>query len=128
MKKLTILFLALAAVAFAVIPGPAPFFNSAVSNTAVLAKSSPCYLAGYNASNTNSTAVYLQFFDIASAGNVTVGTTAPVMVLAIPGNGVIDGVQVSPVPFQNGVVIAATTTPTGSTAPSSAVATTLIFK
>ena len=74
-----------------------------------------------NAANPNSVLAYIQFFDAATAGTVTVGTTAPTFFVAVPANGgVIDTPQIVPYQFKKGIVVAATTSPTGSGTPSSA--------
>lgn len=129
MTKLRLVLLsavALFATAFAfALSGNAPFYRSNLAATAVAVATKPTYLSGYNVANSNSAIVYVQFFDAASAGAVTVGTTAPTMVLAVPGNGVIDGIQIGQVAFQLGIVVAATTTATGSTAPATALSATI---
>lgn len=84
-------------------------------------------LCGWNIINTNAAVVYIQLFNAAGTGDVTLGTTAPTLVLAIPA-GV--GASVfsmlsndSSISFPLGLVAAATTTPTGSTAPGAAMVT-----
>lgn len=101
-----------------------PYVNSALTNTAVLVATPTNgqgnFLWHVNISNTNSSTVFVQFYDKATAGVVTVGTTAPYWVLAIPANsGVTDFDMTKALIFSNGIVIAATTTTTGGTAPSS---------
>lgn len=109
-----------------------PYANGAVTATAVLAAnlanggtaSLNCVILG---NEVNSAQTYLQIFDAAAAAAVTLGTTAPNMIVDAPsylGN----VVNLSPaVVFRKGVVIAATTTATGSSAPSVAVSATLCF-
>jgi hypothetical protein len=75
-----------------------------------------------NATNPNTTLAYVQFFDAATAGAVTVGTTAPAFFVGVPAfGGGVDTPQLVPYQFRKGIVVAATTTPTGSTAPGSAI-------
>ena len=108
--------LVLAAALFAA----SPFYRSALTATAVLASPGITNLTGYNIANPNGATVFVQLFDAASAAAVTLGTTAPTLVLSIPASGVLDGTQASPVTFANGLVVAATTTATGSSAPGTA--------
>lgn len=125
MKKILALFFALALTvgAFA-LPGGTVGYNAAVTNTPVLiqATAGPVYFTGYNASNTNSGPVWILFYDAASAGSVTVGTTTPRFALCIPptngtgGAGVIDGLQVGQIAFQNGIVVAVVTGGSGTSA------------
>jgi hypothetical protein len=108
----------------AAVSGSTMVTKSALTATASVAKAAPCILTYWNISNTNSTTVYVQFFDAASTSGITLGTTAPLFWIAIPGGspgGVTDGLAGTGIAFQNGIVVAATTTPTGSTAPSSTV-------
>lgn len=100
------------------------YANGAVTSTkATLVTNTttgPINMAYYNIGNPNSTLAYLQFFD-ALAANVTVGTTPPLMTVAVPAfGGVVDTWPMESVQFKTGIVIAATTTPTGSTNPTSA--------
>ena len=69
-----------------------------------------------HAINTAGAASYLQLFDAATAGAVTVGTTVPDVVIKMASSDPVtepmpgDGVE-----FHNGIVAAATTTATGNT-------------
>lgn len=115
--------------ASATVAGTTPFQNAAVTNAAVAVKPSAAgNLYGYNISNPTAVLVYLQFFDVATAGAVTVGTTAPKFWLGVPANsGVTDGWGGVPVSFANGMIIAATTTPTGAGAPTTALPVSLFY-
>ena len=71
--------------------------------------------------NTDVSPVYLVCFDVASTGAVTLGTTVPSFVVPYPqsngtaANGTADRMGLpAGVTFQNGLVIAAVTSPTGS--------------
>jgi hypothetical protein len=104
------------------VQGATPYANGALTNTLVVAKASPALLCNYNISNTNTGTVFIQLFDAATTSGITLGVTAPKFIISVPsGNGVTDGLFLPGLAFQNGVVMAVTTTPTGSTAPSSAV-------
>jgi hypothetical protein len=72
-------------------------------------------LEGFNSSTTAQ--AYLQVFDVATPGGVTLGTTPPVLSLPIA-PGAVGGFALSQVgvQFANGIQVAATTTATGSTA------------
>ena len=88
------------------------------SATLALIKATKGRLFGWNLFNPDSAAAYLQIFDAADVSDVTLGTTPPTMVL---GCGI--GAPNTQVPanlswdFDNGIVIAATATPTGDGAP-----------
>lgn len=131
MKKLStllLLCLALGSRTFAGIFTSATLTSTAVLVTAQTSPSAP-FLVSYNISNPNSAIVYVQFFNAATSGAVTVGSTAPLFWVAVPAtNGVIDTALVTPIPFSLGIVIACTTTPTGSTAPSSADPISIVYK
>jgi hypothetical protein len=77
--------------------------------------------------NPNASVEYIQVWDVAS-GSITVGTTAPTYVIPIPAT---TGANVE---FSVGIAhatainIAATTTPTGSTAPGTALVGFVIYK
>lgn len=102
-----------------------PYSNTALSNTKQEVRDNPSGLCGYNIYNPNSSVTYIQFFDL-DADNVTVGTTVPTFTLALPATGGVDAPPASTsLLFSKGVTISATTTPTGSTAPSTAVVCTL---
>lgn len=83
--------------------------------TAVKAGSGRVY--GYHIQNPNETDAYLHFYNIAS-GSVTVGSSTRTRTLWIPAGGAIDTVFTVPISFSTAISIAATTTITGSTAPS----------
>lgn len=110
-----------------------PYANGALTNTAVLAvnltSGGTCTLDGLTFGNeANSAASYLQIFDAASTGAVTLGSTAPTIIIDAPallGNSMSNDYGLCV--FKKGVVIAATTTATGSTAPSSNCSVTLFF-
>lgn len=92
----------------------------ALSNTKTAIKAGAGTFGGYMFYNPNSSVVYLQVWNVA-IGSITVGTTAPTYVIPIPATA---GANVE---FTNGINhsaeinIAATTTATGSTAPSTAI-------
>jgi len=130
MKKILLSVLIFAAVA---LPSKAltAFGNAALTATPVLvtAQSTPPTVLYFNVANANTSIVYIQFFNAAAAGSVTLGTTAPTFWIAVPAtNGVIDTPFVNGFTFSSGIVVAATTTPTGSTAPSTAVPITIFFR
>jgi hypothetical protein len=107
--------------------GWSPSSQTALSNTKTSVKASAGTLGGYMFYNPNSSVVYIQVFDVAS-GSVTVGSTTPTYVIPIPAT---SGANVE---FTNGInhataiVIAATTTATNSTAPSTALTGFFLYK
>ena len=129
-KILRLCFISLA-LASSALAAANPYSNAAATNTAVTVKVAPASpgflsLLHYNVSNTNASAVYVQFFD-ALVANVTPGTTTPTFFLAVPASGVLDGEFPVPPAFAVGIVICVTTTPTGGTAPGTAVPITLHY-
>lgn len=113
-----ILALAALAVGFASVAGSKSTRASLTTTLTVIA-AKPSNLSGYNFANPNTSIVYIQLFDAASASGITLGTTAPAVSIAVPAVGVTDSFPTSGVAFQLGIVAAATTTATGSTAPTS---------
>lgn len=72
--------------------------------------------------NPNASAAYIQVFDVAKASGVTLGTTVPVASFgfaATTGASVLNLTALG-IHFANGIQVAATTTATGLTAPSTA--------
>lgn len=130
--RLLLISLALPLAAFA---AANPYVNGTVSNSAVLVKvppnaGQPLFLdsvACTNDANQN-TGACIQFFDAATAGAVTPGSTVPTYVLYIPRGGVLDKDLTSHLPFYNGIVICITTTWNGSTALGSATPITLTYE
>jgi hypothetical protein len=109
--------------------GWSPSFQSALTNTKVLVKGSAGALGGYlSVWNPNTSVVYIQVFDAALAATPTLGTTVPNAVIAVPPQAAGPGEVTVGIPVAAGIVIAATTTPTGLTAPSSALVATLLYK
>lgn len=98
--------------------GWTPFFVNTVTST-VTVSSAAGKFGGYMLINLNSAPAYLQVFD--TTGAVTLGTTTPTFVLAIPANatpanGLAANLELTVgVSIANGIKIAATTTPNGST-------------
>lgn len=85
--------------------------SSVISSQAATLKSYYCY-------NPNATVAYVQIFDVATAGAVTVGTTTPKWSIGIPATSAANlRINLS---FASGIQVAATTTATGSTAPGTA--------
>ena len=125
MKRLHSLLLALGLILALSLPSrlsavPVVANNNALTATTVQLIAGPVTINYWNMSNPNTALVFVQFFDAASIGSVTLGTTVPKFVISVPAfGGVIDTSFVTGFVFVNGVVAAATTTPTGNTAPSS---------
>lgn len=95
------------------------FYNGTGGSSAQTIKSSAGQIDGYFIGNTaNSATTYVQFFD---ATSVTVGSTSPKFVLEIPA-GLGANLALDPgIQFPTGIMVAITTTASGSTAVSSAV-------
>ena len=132
MKRLCLILCLGASCALATNLNPVGFVNAAVTSTAVKVNTvgtPPSLLVSYNITNNTSSFVYIQFFDVAATSSVTLGTTAPAYVIAVPPYGVTDAFVAAPqFTFYNGIVIAATTTATGNTAPSTAASVSLSYE
>lgn len=107
----------------------------ALTNTVTGVKASAAgTMGGYQIGNPNSTVTYIQVFDLATTGAVTLGTTTPTYVFSIPGNGTATVGGGGNVEFSkginhaNGIQVAATTTPTGSTAPTNSLCALFLYK
>lgn len=106
---------------------PTPFFNGAVSNTAVQISAARTVL-GFLRLIAGATAAFLQIFNLPSA-SVTVGTTAATWVIQLAAsqdltlvNGFMDAPPLGVLSLGGtGLTIAWTTTAGGSTAPANAV-------
>jgi hypothetical protein len=84
--------------------------------TVTAMKASAGKLYALNIYNPNTSIVYLQMWDLATA-SVTLGTTTPKKTFAIPAGGWLDTQWVIPIGFATAISHAATTTATGLTAP-----------
>lgn len=94
-----------------------PVLKSALSNTAVAVKASPGKIVSAEFYNPAAAVTYVQLFDKA-AGSVVVGTDTPVLSIGVPAGGR------AQCPLDAGFLVAiataATTAPTGGTAPATA--------
>ena len=101
-------------------------YSGAVSNTATQVKSGAGQVYGWDIHNPNAAIAYVQFFN-AAVGSVTVGTTAPVYSIGIPANSRAVMEWPNGIQHTTAIVVAATTTRAGGTAPSSAVDVNVIY-
>lgn len=98
--------------------------NTILTNTIVFPKASAGLFRGGMFSNPNGSTVYIQVFNLASGG--TLGTTVPIYIIPLLGGSIWNE------PMKNlyasaGIGVAATTTPTGSTAPATGISATIIY-
>jgi hypothetical protein len=99
----------------------------AAQTTAVqTVKGSAGTFGGYYIYNPNSSAAYVQIFDV--SGTVTLGTTVPDLCLAIPATSAANIEFNQGVNFANAIKLAATTTCTGSTGPSTGLDLNVFYK
>lgn len=99
-----------------------------LTNSVVQVKGAPGIFGGFWCSNPNVTTTFLQVFDMATAGAVSLSSTLPKMALAITSDTAEgEGPSSIGVEFLNGIQVAATTSATGGSAPSSAIDCTLFF-
>lgn len=105
--------------------------DPALSNTAVAVKASSGRLYGYHIFNPGTALAYVQIYNVAAA-SVVVGTTTPIITLAMPSNSSssvgVDHLFSTPVTFGTAIAVAATTTPTGGSAPATAIVTNFFYK
>lgn len=79
-------------------------------------------LLGGNIFNGSAATAYLQMFDAAAVGNVTLGTTAPDLSIGIPTGQQVPIIVIGDgILFRLGIVIAFTTTRGGAVAPASSI-------
>ncbi len=91
-------------------------FNSAAVIALAVVKASAGRMLRYRIYNPNASVAYLQAFNAATTGAVTLGTTVPIEIFPVPAGAVLEGDQDFSFAYPAGIVIAATTTPTGNTA------------
>lgn len=109
------------------------YFQAAFNATLRVVKASGGRLGGIEISNPNTVSEWCQIFDADEAADVTLGTTTPKLSLAIPKGasatdvGVMDKLWKEGVDFNIGIVMACTTTVTGSTGPTSNLALNVMF-
>ena len=109
--------------------GASTFFAAAQLATVAAVKLLPGNVYGIVVYNPNVTVAYLQMFDLATA-SVTLGATAPKLAIPIPATGTVAVPVTSEgkIGFFTAISIAATTTPTGSTAPGTGLVTNIIYQ
>jgi hypothetical protein len=111
------------------LPGWSVSSQTALTNTVVMVKTSAGSFGGYMLFNNSSTApAYIQVFDVAAAGSVTLGTTAPTYTFAIPIGSAANLELTCALPHTNGIAVAATATVTGNGAPSAALSGFLLYR
>lgn len=109
------------------------FRGTALAATAVAVKASAGAVYAVNLINVNTVPVYVKFYDLA-AGSVVVGTTVPVLTIAIPaGDGSTPGIvlgELVPKSFAVAISVAAVTglADSSTAAPSTAVHASLDYK
>ena len=92
------------------------------SNAVTLVFAGAAQLRSYFLDNSaNAAPSFYQFFDAAAAASVTLGVTAPAIVIPIPANSAANLEGVDGWNFVSGICVAVTTTYNGSTAPASPV-------
>ncbi len=101
--------------------------QTALTNTATAVKAAAGQFGGYMFYNPNSTVIYIQVFNVAS-GSVTLGTTTPTYVVPIPAAAAANIEFANGIAHSTAITIAATTTATGSAAPTTALTGFVIYK
>lgn len=101
--------------------------TTALSTTKVAVKASAGTFGGYMIFNPNTVESHVQVFNAAS-GSVTLGTTSPTYVLTIPANSAANLELTCGINHSTAITVAATTTATGSTGPTTALQATIFYK
>jgi hypothetical protein len=101
--------------------------QTALTNTVVAVKASVGQLGGYMFYNPNALAIYIQMFNVVS-GSVTIGTTTPTYVIALPPNGAANIEFANGIAHSTAISAAATTTATGAAAPTTALTGFFLYK
>lgn len=96
-------------------------YSGSVGATLTAVKGSAGQMYGAVIGNSGSSAAYVQIFDAATVGAVTLGTTAPKLSFFIPAGGGLTRDFSNGVVFSSGIIFACTTTRAGSTAPTNTV-------
>lgn len=115
----------IAAISPAIGGGWTPFPANTLSNTKQEVKATAGTLGGYILFNPNAATVYIQVWNLAAA-SVTVGTTAPTYVIALAAGATANVEFTNGIKHDTGITVAATTTPTGSSAPTSSLVATFL--
>lgn len=102
------------------LPSTTPVPLPALSTTVTQVKGSAGEISNYIVWNPNATVAYVQIFDKATTGAVTLGTTVANAFIPVPPGATANLARVG-WSFSNGIQVAATTTATGSTALTTAV-------
>lgn len=109
--------------------GYTPTRTSLSTTVTALKSSAQGKLGGWSIYNPNNLVAFVQVFNVATFGAVTLGTTVPVLTFGIPPFGAAIGNAGAPgIDFSAGIQIAATTTATGNTAPTAPLETTFWWK
>jgi hypothetical protein len=107
--------------------GGCSFTTGSVGNTVTAIKASAGQLYGYDVYNKNTAETYIQVFN-AGTGSVTLGSTAPDLVIVLPPSGGRNVCYNPGIAFSTAMSFACTTTRTGSTAPSNPVDVNFFYK
>ena len=111
-----------------------PHFDATATGAVETISATPAVISNLVAWHTNATDAFLQLFNAAAAGDVTLGTTTPDLVIPlVAGDGTMIGaaaIDIGPVGllFTKGVQYAVTTTATNNTSPSAAAMLSAIVK
>lgn len=106
--------------------GLSTFSNTALSNTKTAVKASAGKVYGWMVHNPSAATAYIQVWNVA-IGSITVGTTAPTWTIQLPAGASANVMSERGVTHSTEINVAATTTPTGSTAPATALVVSLFY-
>lgn len=106
--------------------GLTTFSNTALTNTKTAVKASAGKVYGWMIHNPSAATTYIQVWNVA-IGSITVGTTAPTYTIPLPTGASANVFTDRGITHSTEINIAATTTPTGSTAPASAAVVSIFY-
>lgn len=96
--------------------GTSVYRNTALQATKAAVKTSRGRVYGFHINNTNGSDAFVQLYD-SDADGVTVGTTTPTLTLTLKASSALTQTFNPPIEFNAALTVAATTTVTGSTDP-----------
>lgn len=107
--------------------GTLTFRNPALTNTATAVATGKSRIYGIHVQNPNTADAWLHLYDVATSG-VTVGTTTPKTSYWVPGGAGIDERWSVPGEYNTAMTVAASTTATGGTAPSTGLVVNIFYQ
>jgi hypothetical protein len=103
--------------------------NAALGNTKVLLSPCSSEVIGFLCDNANAAKTYVQLYDAAATGDVTLGTTVPVLTIPMPSSTPLNAHSLAEaIPFRKGIVAVTSTAVDGTGAPGAASCVNILLK